>query len=91
MKKTKLFWLERLINNIESAKGIRWPKNDQDELAQAFALMAYSINIFHKEVSKKFSGASKSRIQLEKTKIFAQFSQLDYLWSPSKSHEEQSN
>ena len=81
MKNIKLLWLERLVNNMESAKSIRLPVNEQEGISHAFMLMAYSINSFNNEIVKKFRGASKSRIQLEINKILAQFNRLDNMWS----------
>jgi hypothetical protein len=87
MKPIQFFVLKRPNKQSLSFENIQWPENDREAIAQAFMLMAYSINMLRNNIVKRFPSAKEVEIQSKINKLLADFNNLDKAWSRKKHYE----
>jgi len=75
MKQNQFFLLNRMKKH--SPERIQFPQNNKEALSQAFALMAFSLTIFNKEIARRFKHPKKSQILAERNKVLAGFNKKD--------------
>ena len=85
MKQSQFFLLNRMKKH--SPERIQFPQNNKEALSQAFALMAFSLTIFNKEIAQRFKHTKKSQILAEMNKVLAGFNKIDNAWN-KKEHNE---